>query len=63
MEQFKIGDKLMHTRVPADQAAVLTVLKTRKCGELPHTHLAYRVTDPEGTEDWVCAYDLRPVAS
>jgi hypothetical protein len=43
---------------------VMPVLGHRDCetdGTRPEPHVAFKVVDPEGNEDWVCAYDVRAV--
>ena len=40
----------------------MEVQETRACetdGARPSLHKAYRVTDPDGNEDWLCAYDVQ----
>jgi hypothetical protein len=61
MEPFKAGDKIEHTLFPPGMFT-MPVLETRDCetdGNRPEPHLAYRVIDPEGNEDWLCAHDVR----
>lgn len=53
-EQYHVGDRIEHVLVPG---FVMPVLDTRPC-ETPD-HLAYKVIDPEGAEDWLCAHDVR----
>jgi hypothetical protein len=62
MDQFEAGDKIEHILVPG---YVMTVLDTRDCetdANTPEPHLAYKVTDPSGNEDWLCAYDAQKPA-
>lgn len=59
MEQYKKGDKIEHRLMPG---LIMPVLDVRKCetdSARPEPHLAYRVTDPEGNDDWLCAYDCQ----
>jgi hypothetical protein len=52
------GDSIEHDLVPG---FTMRVKGTRPCetdGARPEPHDAYQVTDPEGNEDWLCAYDV-----
>jgi hypothetical protein len=62
MQQFKVGDKIEHTLMPSGMFPPMPVLETRECETdfaRPEPHLAYRVIDPEGNEDWLCGYEAR----
>jgi hypothetical protein len=40
----------------------MPVLDTRECETdttRPEPHQAVKVTDPEGADDWLCAYDVQ----
>jgi|HubBroStandDraft_4_1064222.scaffolds.fasta_scaffold538057_4 hypothetical protein len=59
MDQFKPGDIIEHRLMPG---FTMPVLETRECetdSNRPEPHLAYKVEDPEGNEDWLCAYDVQ----
>ena len=59
MEQINVGDKIEHRLMPG---FIMTVLETRDCetdSARPEPHQAYKITDPEGNEDWLCAYDVK----
>ena len=59
MDQFKTGDKIEHRLMPG---FTMPVLGTRDCmtdSTRPEPHLAYKVTDPEGSEDWLCHMDVQ----
>ena len=59
MDKFKPGDIIEHRLMPG---FTMPVLETRECetdGNRPEPHLAYKVTDPEGNEDWLCAMDVQ----
>ena len=59
MDQFKAGDKIERKLMPG---FVMTVEETAPCetdGARPHDHLKYRITDPEGEPDWLCAEDVQ----
>lgn len=58
MDKFKAGDIIEHRLMPGFE---MKVQDTRDCETdyaRPEPHLAYRITDPDGNEDWLCAYDL-----
>lgn len=59
MDQFKPGDIIEHRLMPG---FTMTVLDTRDCesgGNRTDPHQQYKVTDPEGNDDWLCAYDVQ----
>jgi hypothetical protein len=59
MDQFKAGDVIEHRLMPG---FTMTVLDARDCetdSARPEPHLSYNVTDPEGNDDWLCAYDVQ----
>lgn len=59
MDQYKTGDVIEHRLVPG---LTMTVQDTRECETdfaRPEPHLAYKITDPEGNEDWLCAHDVQ----
>ena len=54
-----VGTRIEHKLMPG---FVMEVQETRACetdGARPSLHKAYRVTDPAGNEDWLCAYDVQ----
>ena len=62
MDQYKTGDTIEHHLMPGFTMAVLDTRDCETDGTRPEPHLAYKVTDPEGNEDWLCAYDARRVS-
>jgi hypothetical protein len=59
MQQYKAGEKIEHRLMPG---FTMTVLDTQECetdANRPEPHPAYKVTDPEGNEDWLCAGDVQ----
>lgn len=59
MDQYKAGDKIEHRLMPG---FTMPVLDTRECetdATRPEPHLQYKVTDPEGNEDRLCAMDVQ----
>ena len=58
-----IGHKIEHDLLPG---FVMTVRNVKPCetdGTRPEPHGQFLVTDPEGNDDWPCAYDVHQVAS
>ena len=58
-EGFTVGDKIEHRLMPG---FTMTVEDTAPCetdGARPEEHLKYRITDPDGSEDWLCAHDVQ----
>lgn len=56
---FKTGDKIEHRLMPG---FTMTVEDTRECetdANRPEPHLALKVTDPDGNEDWLCSHDVQ----
>lgn len=59
MDQYKTGDIIEHRLMPG---FTMPVEDTRPCETEPNRpwpHLAYRVKDPQGCTDWLCAYDVQ----
>ncbi len=55
------GDKIVHDLMPG---FVMTVQEVRACeqsGNRYFPHSQYRITDPEGQEDWLCAFDVTKI--
>jgi hypothetical protein len=55
------GDKIEHELIPG---FVMTAEDAQPCETgyaRPEAHQMYRVTDPDGNTDWLCAYDVRKV--
>lgn len=56
---YKVGETIEHRLLPG---FTMQVLDTRDCetdSARPEPHLAYKVIDPEGSEDWLCAHDVQ----
>ena len=56
-----IGHKIEHDLMPG---FVMTVQAAEPCetdGARAEEHAKFEVTDPEGNQDWLCAYDVHPV--
>ena len=55
------GDKIEHDLMPGFPMTIQGVgtCETSVTGHEPHAK--YKITDPDGNEDWLCAYDVHPV--
>lgn len=59
MDQFKPGDTIEHRLMTGFTMPVLETAECETDYARPVPHLKYKVTDPEGNEDWVCAHDVQ----
>ena len=55
------GEMIEHKLMPG---FVMEVQDTRRCkadpaAERAEVHDQYKITDPDGNADWLCAYDVR----
>jgi hypothetical protein len=55
------GDLIEHKLVPGFAMEVRGIQACEQDGARPEPHSQYQVTDPEGSTDWLCAYDCRAV--
>jgi hypothetical protein len=53
-----LGDKIVHDLVPGFVMEIRGVRSCQADGARPVEHAAFKVTDPGGNEDWLCAYDV-----
>jgi hypothetical protein len=56
-----LGQWIEHDLLPGFAMEVQGVRTCETDGARPEEHAAYKVTDPEGQADWLCAYDVSPV--
>lgn len=59
MEQFKAGDTIEHRLMPGFTMTVKDTRPRETDPNRPEEHLAYKVTDPEGNDDWLCGHDVQ----
>jgi hypothetical protein len=59
MDQFKTGDIIEHRLMPGYPMKVEDTCECEIDGNRPELHLAYKVTDPDGNTDWLCAHDVQ----
>lgn len=55
----KPGDRIEHKLMPGFPMEVLEVARCETDSARPEAHDQYKITDPDGNEDWLCAYDVR----
>lgn len=58
---YAVGDVIEHVGMPGFRMVVEATEPCETDPARPDPHLAYRVTDPEGCQDWLCAHDVRRV--
>jgi len=56
----KAGDRIEHDLMPGFAMTVQDVRACETDTARPELHDAYKVTDPTGGIDWLCAYDVHP---
>jgi len=56
------GHKIEHDLMPGFVMDVQDVKPCETDGARSQVHDQFQVTDPEGNADWLCAYDVHPVA-
>lgn len=61
MKNYATGDVIEHKDLPGFRMRVRETAPCETDAARPEPHLTYRITDPEGNEDWLCAYDVRRV--
>lgn len=55
------GDKIEHDLMPGFVMTVEDIAPCEIDGTRPEGHAKYKITDPDGNEDWLCAYDVHRV--
>ena len=63
---IKVGDKIEHRLMPGFAMEVLAIEpcpQTPPRPDHPEEHDSYKIVDPEGNEDWLCAHDVRKVGA
>lgn len=56
-----VGDVIEFDLAPGFRMRVLDSRACETDAARPETHDAYLIVDPEGSRDWLCAYDVRRV--
>lgn len=59
MDHYKPGDIIEHRLMPGYPMPVEDMRPCETDYNRPEPHLAYRVTDPDGNTDWLCAFDVQ----
>jgi hypothetical protein len=52
------GDKIEHNLMPGFVMVIEGMDSCEIDGARPEPHMKYKVHDPEGNVDWLCAYDV-----
>lgn len=52
------GDTIEHKLMPGFPMTVQEAAECETDGARPEPHSKYRITDPDGNEDWLCGYDV-----
>ena len=58
-----IGDEIEHDLMPGFVMKIQGVGPCETDGARPEKHSTFKITDPEGEEDWLCGYDVHPVGA
>jgi len=58
---IRVGDFIEYKLMPGFRMEVLEVAPCEPSPVRPEPHDQYKVIDPEGNEDWLCAHDVRKV--
>jgi hypothetical protein len=62
MERYDTGDTIEHHLIRGFRMVVLAVEDCETDHNRSEPHAQYQVIDPEGCEDWLCAYDVHRVS-
>lgn len=55
-----VGDLIEHKLLPGFGMTIQEVAPCPQDQGRPLPHNSFRIVDPEGEEDWLCGYDVRP---
>jgi hypothetical protein len=55
----KAGERIEHKLMPGFAMTVQAAEPCETDNGRPDAHSRYKITDPDGNEDWLCAYDVR----
>jgi len=58
VKNLTTGDKIEHDLMPGFVMEIQGVRVCETDGGRPELHDAYKVTDPDGNTDWLCAFDV-----
>lgn len=61
MDRYDVGNKIEFKGMPGFRMEVLEVADCEIDTNRAEPHVQYRITDPEGQSDWLCAYDVNRV--
>jgi hypothetical protein len=54
-----LGDRIEHKLMPGFVMEVNGIKGCETDSARPEPHMQYKITDPDGSTDWLCAYDVR----
>lgn len=54
----EIGDTIEHKDMPGFPMKIEAIGTCESSAGRDETHRKYKITDPEGQSDWLCAYDV-----
>jgi hypothetical protein len=57
----RTGDRIEHDLLPGFVMKVRGFKSCETDGARPEAHDQYLITDPEGSDDWLCGYDVHLV--
>jgi hypothetical protein len=61
VDTFVVGQQIEHNDLPGFRMEILETASCEQDAARPESHHRYRITDPEGQQDWLCAYDVHAV--
>lgn len=61
MDRFNTGDTIEHELMPGFPMTIQEVADCEVDANRDEPHAQYKITDPEGAEDWLCAQEVRRV--
>ena len=63
LQDAGLGSIIEHKLMPGFPMEVQDFMPCETDSARPGPHMQYKITDPDGNEDWLCAYDVRRVRS
>lgn len=59
LADVRINDSIEHKLMPGFAMAIEGIRSCVTDSYRPEPHMKYKITDPDGNTDWLCAYDVR----
>lgn len=63
MKRLSVGQTIEHHEMPGFVMKIEAVKECEVDQFRSEPHSQYQITDPEGSQDWLCAYDVHEVTS